>query len=127
MPSGKDADFLEFVLDQLSRIPAVTSRRMFGGIGLYQGPVFFAIIDDGRLYFVTDDETRACYVSRRMGPFEYTPGKFIRTYYEVPIDVLENDTELQEWAREAVAAQKRRGTKKTRTKRTAPRKKRGQK
>lgn len=127
MPSGKDADFLEYVLDQLSRIPAVTSRRMFGGIGLYQGPVFFAIIDEGQLYFVADDETRARYVSRGMGPFEYAPGKFIRTYYEVPVDVLEDDTELQAWAREAVAAQKRRGTKKTRTKRTAPRKKRGQK
>lgn len=127
MPSGKDADFLEFVLDQLSRIPAVTSRRMFGGIGLYQGPVFFAIIDEGKLYFVTDDETRAHYESRGMGPFEYAPGKVIRTYYEVPVDVLEDDTELQAWAREAVAAQKRRGSKKKVRKRTAPRKKRGQK
>ena len=110
MPSRKDQDFLEFVLDQLGRLPAVTSRRMFGGIGLYQGPVFFAIIDDGRLYFVTDESTRGRYESRGMEPFQYSPGKFIRTYYEVPVDVLEDDTELQSWAREAVAAQKRRGT-----------------
>lgn len=127
MPSRKDGDFLEFVLDQLSRIPAVTSRRMFGGIGLYQGPVFFAIIDDGRLYFVTDDGTRAEFESRGMKPFQYAPGKFIRTYYEVPVDVLEDDTELQSWARAAVAAQERRGAKKAGTKRTGPRRKRGSK
>lgn len=125
MPSRQDEDFLEFIVDQLSRIPAVTSRRMFGGIGLYQGTTFFAIIDDGRLYFVTDDETRADYESRGMKPFQYAPGKFIHTYYEVPVDVLEDDTDLQSWARAAVAAQRRRGAKKTNRKRAAPRQKRG--
>ncbi|HEX5133352.1 MAG TPA: TfoX/Sxy family protein, partial [Candidatus Krumholzibacteria bacterium] len=107
MPPHKDADFLEFVRDQLSSLPALSSRRMFGGIGLYQGPVFFAIIDDGVLYFVTDDETRANYESRGMNPFEYAPGKVIKTYYQVPVDVLEDDAELSQWARAAVGAQKR--------------------
>jgi DNA transformation protein len=107
MPSARDQDFLEFVLDQLAELKSVSSRRMFGGIGLYQGDTFFAIIDDGRLYFVTDAATRAEYESRDMKPFMYAPGKFIHTYYEVPVDVLEDDRELCEWARAAVAAQGR--------------------
>jgi DNA transformation protein len=112
MPSRKDQDFLEFVLDQLSRVPSVVARRMFGGIGLYRDATFFAIIDEGRLYFVTDDATRGSYTERGMRPFQYAPGKSLRTYYEVPVDVLEDDRELCAWARDAIAAQTRRGAKK---------------
>ena len=114
MPAGKDQDFLEFVLDQLAPTPGLTTRRMFGAIGLYQAENFFAIIDDGVLYFITDDETRPRYESRGMKPFEYAPGKFLRTYHPVPVEVLEDDTELQAWARDAVAVQERRGPKKAR-------------
>ncbi len=127
MPPPKDQDFLLFILDQLSLVRPITSRRMFGGIGLYQGETFFAIIDEGRLYFVTDDVTRPAYEERGMKPFQYAPGKFIHTYYEVPVDVLEDDRELCDWARAAVEAQGRRRqakkpaqsrrTKKARTKR----------
>jgi len=112
VPPIKDQDFLEFVLDQLARVKPITSRRMFGGIGLYQATTFFAIIDEGRLYFVTDDATRPAFEERGMKPFQYAPGKFIHTYYEVPVDVLEDDGALCEWARSAVAAQGRRKTKK---------------
>ncbi len=123
MPSRKDDDFLVFVQDQMSGLPALTFRRMFGGIGLYQGAVFFAIIDEGVLYFVTDDDTRRRYEARGMKPFQYAPGKFIRTYYEVPVDVLEDDTQLEAWAREAVAVQKRRSAvrKQPAGRKTAPR------
>ncbi len=112
MAAPKDQDFLEFILDQLAGVKSISSRRMFGGIGIYQATTFFAIIDDGRLYFVTDDVTRPAYVDRGMKPFQYAPGKFIHTYYEVPVDVLEDDGALCEWARAAVAAQGRRKTKK---------------
>ncbi len=114
--TSKDQDFLEFVIDQLSGMRGLTSRRMFGAIGVYQGENFFAIIDDGILYFITDDITRPRYESRGMKPFEYAPGKFLRTYYPVPVDVLEDDGELQVWAREAVTVQIRKGPKRKRKK-----------
>ena len=38
------ASFERFVLDQLADLGPVTSRRMFGGVGLYCGDVFFGII-----------------------------------------------------------------------------------
>ncbi len=114
MAVRSDQDFLDFVLDQLSDLKSIVSRRMFGGIGLYQATTFFAIIDEGRLYFVTDEITRGEYEDRGMAPFQYAPGKFIHTYYEVPVDVLEDDAMLTDWARAAVAAQKRRQEKKPR-------------
>jgi len=111
MPALRDQDFLEFVLDQLSGLRRVTHRRMFGAIGLYQGDQFFAIIDDGRLYFVTGEATRPRYEAQGMKAFEYAPGQFLRTYYEVPVDVLEDDGALREWAAEAVAARKKKPAK----------------
>lgn len=111
MPPHKDQDFLDFVLDQLSTLKSITSRRMFGGIGLYRGDTFFAIIADGRLYLVTDETTRPAFEERGMRPFQYAPGKFIRTYYEVPVDALEDDRALSDWARVAVDAQGRRKAK----------------
>lgn len=122
MPSEKNQDFLDFVLDQLSGLRRVTGRRMFGGIGLYAGEEFFGVIDEGRLYFYTDETTRARYVSRGMGPFEYAPGKLLRSYYEIPVDVLEDDSALTEWAREAVEVhRKKKPTPRGKRKTHAPR------
>ncbi|MGA3265418.1 MAG: TfoX/Sxy family protein [Verrucomicrobiota bacterium] len=50
-----DDSFKEFVLDQLSTLPDVRARAMFGAHGLYQGGHFFAILDEGRLFFKTDE------------------------------------------------------------------------
>jgi len=103
-----DDGYLEFVLDQLSRVRDVTARRMFGAHGLYAGDVFFAIVDEGRLYFVTDDETVARYLENGMKAFEPNPGEVLKHYYEVPVDVVEDDSALCRWAEDAVEAQRRR-------------------
>ena len=117
MASKKNQDFLAFVLDQHSALRRVTSRRMFGGIGLYAGDEFFGLIDEGTLYFYADATTRPRYEARGMGPFEYAPGKVLKSYYQVPVDILEDDAALAEWAREAVEVHKKkprsRGNKKT--------------
>lgn len=106
-------DFLEFVLDQLAGMTALRWRRMFGGVGIYQGDDFFAIVDDGRLYFRVDDATRPRYQESGMGAFRPRPDLAMESYYEVPVDVLEDDTRLREWAARAVAAQRERATRKT--------------
>jgi DNA transformation protein len=108
MAADTDQGFLDFVLDQLSGLRRVSSKRMFGAMGLYQDACFFGIIDEGRLYFLTGDETRKRYIAQGMKPFEYAPGKTLHSYYEVPVDVLEDDRELCAWAREAVTVQETR-------------------
>jgi hypothetical protein len=50
----KPDGFKDFVLDQLSGLPGLTYRTMFGGYGLYQHDIFFGIIHKGRRYFKTD-------------------------------------------------------------------------
>ena len=124
MATGKDQDFLDFVQDQLSRLQRVSSKRMFGAIGLYQDACFFGIIAEGRLYFLTGEESRKRYIEQGMKPFEYAPGESLSSYYEVPVDVLEDDRELCAWAREAVTVQETRRRKRparTKSKQARPR------
>ena len=104
-----DESFKEFVLDQLSALPEVRARAMFGAHGLYQGERFFGILDEGRLFFKTDAQSQADYVARGMEPFTYeSKGRVLTmSYHEVPPDVLENAPELVAWAQQAIQASAR--------------------
>ena len=94
--------FKDFALDQLHHLDGITCRPMFGGWGLYCGEVFFGIIHDDRLYFKTDDASRPAYIEHGMEPFKPNDKQTLKTYYEVPVGVLENHDELAAWARRAV-------------------------
>ena len=93
--------FKEFVLDQLGGLPGVVCRAMFGGYGLYRGEVFFGIVHKGRLYFKTNETSRAAYRERGMKPFRPNPKQTLKTYYEVPVDVTEDAERLVVWAGQA--------------------------
>ena len=100
-----DDSFKEFVLDQLSALPDVRAKAMFGAHGLYSGDHFFGILDEGRLFFKTDDTSEAEYTARGMDPFTYEMKGKVMTmaYHEVPPDVLDQPQELTFWARKAIA------------------------
>ena len=99
-----DDSFKEFVLDQLSALPDVRAKAMFGAHGIYSGETFFGILDEGRLFFKTDTASQADYTARSMGPFTYeSRGKVLTmSYHEVPPEILEQPPELVIWARRAI-------------------------
>ena len=101
----RDDGFVEFVRDQLRGLEGeLEFRRMFGGHGLYRDGVFFGILMDGRFYLKTSDATRAEFVRRGMEPFQPNERQTLKTYYEVPADVLESTADLVEWARSSCAS-----------------------
>jgi DNA transformation protein and related proteins len=103
-------------------MPDIRARAMFGAHGLYQGGSFFAILDEGRLFFKTDAQSQADYTARGMPPFTYESRGRVMTmsYHEVPPDVLENREELVAWANRAIqiAADSKKSPKESRPKRT---------
>jgi DNA transformation protein len=99
------SDYLSYVLEQLAGLPRVTSRRMFGGIGLYSDGLFFGLIDNDTLFFKVNDSNRDDYVARNMPAFRPFPDKpdLSMSYFTVPADALEDRDELAVWARKSIA------------------------
>jgi DNA transformation protein len=99
------ADYLDYVLEQLAGLGGLTTRRMFGGVGLYHGDLFFALIDDDTLYFKVDDSNRTDYQSRGARPFRpYKDRPEVSlTYFEVPAEIMEEHDDIVAWARRSIA------------------------
>ena len=93
--------FTGFVRDQLAGMESLRLRQMFGGHGLYWGEQFFGLLFDDRLYFKTNERTRKIYEARGMAVFQPNERQTLRNYFEVPAEVLEVQSQLVEWAREA--------------------------
>lgn len=107
--------FIEFLRDQLRGMGAIAVRRMFGGAGVYAEGTMFALIADDTLYFKADDATRADFEAEGMEPFNYTTKdgrNTIMSYWRAPERLFDEPDEMQSWARKALAAAKRSGSKK---------------
>jgi len=100
-----DESFKDFVLDQLRELSDVEARRMFGGYGLYRGETFSGILHKGKLYFKINESTVGEYRRRKMKPFRPNARQTLKTYYQVPVDVLEDNDELCAWASKAIDCQ----------------------
>ncbi len=92
------------VLDRLAALGEVTSRPMFGGHGFYWRGVIFAIAHGDRLYLKVDVRSRPAFLSRDMKPFRPNERQTLKSYYEVPPDVLSDPEALLSWAGEAIRA-----------------------
>jgi DNA transformation protein len=107
----RDSNFNSFVVhDLLGEIPGITSRGMFGGFGIYQNGMIFAIIAEGRLYFKVGEGNRLDYESRGSKPFTYQmPGKkpMAMSYWELTEEIMENREKLGIWVAKAVAASRK--------------------
>ncbi len=99
-------EFVDLVLENLRPFGAVTTRRMFGGWGIYRDGVFFALIAEDTLYFKSDDENRAEFERASPGPFvfEKKGERIVTHYYAVPEDALEDSEVMARWARLGYAA-----------------------
>ena len=77
---------------------------MFGGVGIYSGDLFFALLAEDRLYLKVDDSNRADFVAAGTGPFRpFGDDRMTMQYYEVPLEIIESPTQLARWAAKAVA------------------------
>lgn len=100
--------YRDYVLDLLQAVVPVRARKMFGGLGLYAGDLFFALIDNDTLFFKVDDTTRPKFEARGMKPFQPfgEDTKPMRGYFELPEEVLEDREALWEWMRDAIGVAK---------------------
>lgn len=99
-------DYRDYILDILVPVGAITCRAMFGGYSLYKNGVIFALIAEEMLYFKVDEGNRADFEAKGSEPFTYeAKGKRVSlSYWAVPLEVMEEETELVRWFQKACEA-----------------------
>ncbi len=84
----------------------ITTRRMFGGHGVWHQGLMIGLVASDTLYLKVDEETRGQFEAQGLGPFEYSrKGKTVAlSYHRAPGEMLESPAEAVVWARLAYAA-----------------------
>lgn len=100
-----DPGFLDHICDLLSDLGPVQVKRMFGGVGLYQSDLMFALIFGDSLYLKADKETEAQFEAAGSSPFsfEMKDGRTgILHYWRLPEEASDDRAAACRWARLAV-------------------------
>lgn len=105
----QESAFADYVMDLLEAFDGVRLRAMFGGYGLFQDDVMFALIGEDTLYLKADQKNRPLFEKAGMTPFVYSSNGKAATmsYYETPPEALEDADAMQPWAESAIAASRR--------------------
>ena len=115
----------EAIRDIFRSLGPVQIRRMFGGKGIYQDEVMFALEAAGELYLKADSESIAFLESLGSRPFtfETKDGRTTLTsYWLMPESALDDPDEAREFANMALAAARRaKGSKAAGAKKTSKR------
>ncbi len=100
----------EAIRDVFRGFGPVQIRRMFGGQGIYQGGLMFALEAYGELYLKADDESVGFLKERGSRPFtfETRDGRTTLTsYWLMPESALDDPDEARDFAIMALAAARR--------------------
>jgi len=80
---------------------------MFGGAGMFHQGLMFALIIRETIYMKVDDVNRPDYEAAGSEPFTYDTSKGTRgvlSYFALPEDLLDDQTEAVAWAHCAIEA-----------------------
>lgn len=94
------SEFVEYLAEVFETFGPITSRRMFGGYGIYRDGLIFGIVADDVLYLKADDDSAEAFAERGLSKFEYTKqGKRMQmSYYAAPEEIFDDPDEARAWA-----------------------------
>ena len=106
----------EDIRELFSVFGAVDLRRLFGGTGIFADGTMFALVHDGVVYLKIDEESAPAFEREQLEAFSYSrkgERASLATYRRMPDRLYDDPDELATWARVALAAAHRSGTRKS--------------
>ena len=101
-------DYLDFILDQLSNWKTIITKRMFGCVGLYADGLMFGIIAKETIFFKVDETNKEQYLNAGSETLTlFKNNSTVASFYEVPIEILEDSDQFVVWAETSLDIQKR--------------------
>jgi len=112
--SNAEKEFVSYLVELMQTIGPVSSKRMFGGHGVFLEGLMFGLVADSTLYLKADSETEKTFSDKGLEPFTYDKkGKEVKmSYYQAPEEALEDSDEMNTWANLAYSAALRAAAKK---------------
>lgn len=108
-------DYVDYVVELMADWTKVSTRKMFGGYGLYREGLMFGLIADDQLYLKTDTDNEPQFKNTGCLPFVYTSKERTvqMSYWTAPDTSLESPAEMCDWCQSAYGAALRAQARKT--------------
>ena len=91
----------ELLLEKLAVIDDISSKKMFGGHGIFHAGKMFGMVDSkGKCFFKVNDSNQPDYEGKGAEKHSRMP------YYSLPEEVMADSTLLKVWAEKAIAISK---------------------
>ncbi|MCH7689378.1 MAG: TfoX/Sxy family protein [Planctomycetes bacterium] len=105
---ASDNEFVDFVLEMLSRLGGVRAKAMFGGHGIYYEGIMVGLIVGDVFYLKVDDQNWPTFEKAGSRPFSYRRKNAKKpvqlSYWEVPPFLFDDRDQLCDWALRSHAA-----------------------
>src|SRR4029078_6489004 len=100
------SDLANYVEEQLAFLGRISTKSIFGGIGIFVDERLLGIVMDDKLYLHTDATNLAVYQARGMQQFKPYPNALDLTtdHHEVPPEIVDDPAQLKVWGEQALAA-----------------------
>lgn len=94
------SDFVEYLSEVFVEFGPITSRKMFGGYGIYHDGLMFGLVADEQLYLKVDAESKPEFLERGLEPFRFEmKGKVGEmSYHAAPEEIFDDPALAREWA-----------------------------
>ncbi|MEP0985473.1 TfoX/Sxy family protein [Ekhidna sp.] len=87
----------ELLVEKLASIKGITSKKMFGGHGIFHEGKMFGMVDSkGSCLFKVDPELEKEYINQGAEKHGKMP------YYTIPADIF-NSTDIVDWAKKSIS------------------------
>jgi DNA transformation protein and related proteins len=103
---ANDDNYIAYLQELFEPLGNISTKKMFGGFGIYCNNLMIALVIEDVLYLKTDDSTRASFSNAGGQAFIYQgKGKLVTvSYWTVPEEALESSEQMFPWAKLAYAA-----------------------
>jgi DNA transformation protein len=100
------SELASYVEEQLAFLGRISTKSIFGGIGIFVDERLLGIVMEDKLYLHTDANNLQVYQQRGMPQFKPYPNAFDLTtdHHQVPPEIVDDPAQLKRWGEEALAA-----------------------
>ena len=101
-----NTSLVSYVVEQLAFLGRISSRAIFGGVGVFIDERLLAIVIDDAVYLHTGEGNLNDYLSRGMPQFKPYPNAFDLTtdHHRAPVEVVEDPAQFKVWGERALTA-----------------------